>query len=414
MNKSTRTWLPAYCAPDAYLPRIQETRALFSHPPYLFSDFVGRALGFLQSEQAGKMGFTYDPANTLPCKWRCADESVFGVDLALFAFTGQYPFDKGQIGGRFNEGALGAAVHHGLTNVDFGGGHVGYSPGPRGGHFGQIFRPLCGETSTDCGYLCSVVAPFKQVYDDACENILVFKPEGDRLLLSIPNEYIQPGWSSSSVKLIIDTDRLTDGDVPYQRDRPYTHTPIGRTLFFLKEGLLETLPEEEARRFQTPTPRPFGRRLTHPFFNIFDADAPLDEDGLPRQRLNLYMKYIVSAQNCPSTLKAAIVNTNLEYNTLTDAVRSPAYLPYSFASFTGVFIDLYHEPLQSYLNLFQPLGLSIKPAGSKAMVELLPEEIHELIDQQRPAVPVRPLEQVMGYAAPDDVRTLFTFEPGRY
>ena len=103
MTQTTRNWLPVYCHPDTLLPAVQETITLFSHPPYLFQDFVGQAIAFLRSDSVRKMGFDYDPAKALPCKWKCADESVFGVDLILHAYSGHYPFDKGRIGGCFNE-----------------------------------------------------------------------------------------------------------------------------------------------------------------------------------------------------------------------------------------------------------------------------------------------------------------------
>ena len=52
MRKSNRCWLPPYGDPSAFLPKVQETRVLFGRRPYLFPDFVGRALGFLAGEQA--------------------------------------------------------------------------------------------------------------------------------------------------------------------------------------------------------------------------------------------------------------------------------------------------------------------------------------------------------------------------
>ena len=47
MRKSNCNWLPAYCRPDSFLPRIPETRVLFSHRPYLFQEFMGKAMTFL-------------------------------------------------------------------------------------------------------------------------------------------------------------------------------------------------------------------------------------------------------------------------------------------------------------------------------------------------------------------------------
>lgn len=135
MAKTNRGWLPACCQPDAFLPKVPETRVLFSRRPFLFQDFLARAMSFLQSETICKMGFVYNPETALPCKWHCADESVLGVNMCLYAYTGQYPFDKGAIGGMFNKASLGTATHHG-------GSHVGYVPGENGGCFGAIWRPL--------------------------------------------------------------------------------------------------------------------------------------------------------------------------------------------------------------------------------------------------------------------------------
>ncbi len=414
MTMTNRTWLPPYLNPDAYLPKIPETRTLFSRPPFLFQDFVGRALAFLRSADARMMGFEYDPKRVLPCKWKCSDESVFGVDLSIYSYMGQYPFDKGAIGGRFNDGSLGAAVHHGSINVDFGGSHMGYVPGDKGGRFGHIWRPLTEHPSTNCGYLMSVLAPFKEVYDDACENILLVNPPGDKLMISVPNEYIQPNWSSTPIKLLVDTDTLTAGDVCYDAEKPHTHTPIGRTLFYLNPLFMELLEYEDAKSIVGKLITPIGRRLRHQYFNIFDTTAQLDSLGFPEQKLFLYMKYILSAQNSPSPLKAAVVNTNLEYNRLADTVRQAIFKPYSFASFTGIFIDLYDEKIGNYVNLFQPIGLSIKPGGTIQDIELRPEQIHEVFERLKPVEPIHSLKQVMGYDSPEGLVEQFTYRPGYY
>ena len=361
MTRTNRTWLPSYCDPNAFLPKIQETRTLFSHSPYLFHDFVGCAIRFLQSDTVEKMGFHYIPEKTLPCRWKCADESVFGATMSIHAYTGHYPFDKGGIGGTFNQNSVGAAVHHGDINVDFGGSHTGYVAGEGGGSFGRIWRPLRQEYSTDCGHLMSVLSPFQQVYEDACQSIQVISGPDGKLMLSVPNEFIQPNWSGQSVKLIVDLDTLTFGDVPYDIEEPQTHTPVGRTLFYLHPEFVEKLPKEEVRTYHEKKTVPIGNHLSQDYFNIFDIDAELDPQGLPQQRLSLYMKYILGSSYSPAPLKVAIVNTSLQQNKLTDTVRSPIYKDNAFASFTGIFLDLFYEPIQNYVNLFQPMGISIKP-----------------------------------------------------
>jgi len=414
MSHTNRNWVPGYANPQSFLPAVQETIILFARPPYLFQDFVGKAITFLRSEMVRKMGFVYDPRTALPCKWKCSDESVFGIDLCLYAFTGHYPFDKGKIGGGFNQDSLGAAVHHCPTNIDFGGSHVGYVPGPEGGAFGHIARPLHGEEhSTDCGYLMALMAPFKQVYDDACRNILLFCPEGDQALVSVPNEFLQPSWSSRRIKLLIDIERLTCGAVPYDVSRPHTHKLAGRTLFYAHPEFMTALPEAASRRFLGPEHQPIGEELTADYFSIFDSDAEL-KAGVPTQRVLPYMKYILSSKLAPYPLKAAVTNSNLEYNNLTDSVRSEDLRPHAFASFTGVFIDLYDAELQSYVNLFQPIGISIKPSGRTREVEIPPAEVHEIFDRLQPAEPVLPLEGVLGYRRPERVLEAFAFRPGHY
>ncbi len=414
MPRSNRIWLPVYCNPEAYLPKIQETRTLFAHPPYLFQDFVARAYSFLQSKTAKSIGFDYNEDFMIPCKWKCSDESVFGVDLSLYAHTGQYPFNKGEIGGLFNDKSITAAIHHGPINVDFGGSHVGYIPDEFGGKFGSIWRPQCRAFTADCGYLRKVISPFKTVYEDACKRIKLFKPEGVGTIVSIPNEFIQPSWSSSHIKLLVDTEALTDRDIAYDSTKKHTHTPIGRTRFYLRNGLLETLPEEAARSFSTPKPTPIGHFLLHPFFNIFDDHAVLDEFGLPAQKLNLYMKYILSAQNSPFQLKAAIVNTNLQHNRLAVTYTSEEYRHFSFASFTGVFIDFFDHQLSKYVNLYQPIGLSIKPKGTNQITEFPPSEIDAIMSSTKPSKPKLNLTEVMGFLSPECVAEKFFYEPGKF
>lgn len=412
MTLTNRSWLPLYCDPNTLLPTVQETIILFSQRPYLFQDFVGKALSFLSSEAVRKMGFVWSPKTALPCKWKCSDESVFGVDLILYAYTGQYPFDKGKLGGCFNEASVRAAVHHSRTNVDFGGSHVGYWPGEGGGTFGYIPRPLHeAEKSTDCGHLMALMQPFKQAYDDACGNVLLFRPEGDRVVVSVPNEFLAPSWSSHHIKLLVDVERLTAGTVPYDVHKPYTHKIAGRSFFWANPDFLAALPAETAASFRTAEHVPIGEELSADVFSIFDAAADL-VDGAPAQRLLPYMKYILSSKLAPYPLKAAVTNTNIEYNTLTDCVRAEDLRPYGFASFTGVFIDLFDAALGSYVNLFQPIGISIKPPGRAREVEIRPAEIHHIFDRLPPAEPVLPLPGVLGYERPQQVLEKFTFRPG--
>jgi hypothetical protein len=403
--------LPAYCNPDALLPQIPDTRALFQRPPYLIQDFVGKAISFLRSHEMKGFGLDYDPSKVVPCRWKCSDESLFGVDLAIWAHTRAYPFDKGKIGAIFNPRALGAAVHHGSINVDIGGSHVGYLPGDDGGTFGRIWRPATGSYSTDCGYLSGLIAPYVRIYDDACDNILVHQPPGDRPRISVPNEYIQPSWSSGRVKLLVDLDTLTDGEVDYQQGQVHAHTQIGRSLFHLHDRFLERLDEASARACCSPQPTPIGRLLTHRYFNMWDEEANL-RAGLPERRIKLYMKYIVAAQHTPAPLKAAVVNTAIEHNRLTDAVRADEYLGYDFVSFSGVFIDVYSAEVGSYVNLFLPVGMIIKPRGRSREREFSPEEIDHVLQAMPVAAPEIPLERVFDYQRPDAVLQQFTFAPG--
>ncbi|MEW6743516.1 MAG: hypothetical protein AB1486_12235 [Planctomycetota bacterium] len=415
MTPSNRDWLPAYCNPGAFLPAVQEAVVLFRDPPYLFQDFVARAMSFLKSEAVRKMGFTYDPRSALPCKWKCSDESLFGVDLCLYAFTGHYPFDKGKIGGMFNEGSLAAAVHHAAINVDFGGSHVGYLPGEEGGMFGSVGRPLHeSEQSTDCGHLMATMLPFKQVYDDARATIHLFAPEGREVLISIPNEYLQPGWSSHRVKLLVDLEKLTAGVVGYDFDKPYTHKVAGRTLFVASDEFLSQVPEGAAAEFRTAERTPIGIELTAEYFNIFDSQAELGGDGAPTNRLLPYMKYILSSKLAPYALKGAVTNTNIEYNKLTDSARAETLRPFGFASFTGIFIDMYDAELGNYINLFQPIGISIKPQGRCREIEISPAEVRRIFHSLEPAPPVLPLTGVLTYQDPERALAKFTFRPGHF
>ncbi|MFH1998476.1 MAG: hypothetical protein ABIK28_02295 [Planctomycetota bacterium] len=414
MTPSNRSWLPAYCNPGVFLPAVQETVILFKETPYLFQDFVARAMRFLESDDVRKMGFLYDRKGALPCKWKCSDESLFGVDLCLYAFTGQYPFDKGKIGGMYNESSLGAAVHHAPVNVDFGGSHVGYLPGAEGGRFGSIRRPLHDEEcSTDCGHLMATLLPFKQAYDDACSNVLLFAPESEsEVLVSIPNEYLQPGWSSHRIKLLVDIERLTSGVVDYDINKPHTHKLAGRTLFTVSREFLAQVPEEVRATFLTPDRTRIGIEMTADYFNIFDSQAELGSDGSPTQRLLPYIKFILSSKLIPYALKGAVTNSNIEYNKLTDSVRAEPFRPFGFASFTGVFIDLYDEELGNYINLFQPIGISIKPQGRAREIEISPAEVRSIFNKLDPAPPVLSLEEVLAYSHPERVLEKYTFRPG--
>ena len=273
---------------------------------------------------------------------------------ACMHLQGSTPLTRAQIGGMYNEGSLGAAVHHAAINLDFGGSHVGYIPGPEGGRFGNVRRPLHEtEHSADCGHLMATIAPFKRAYDDARENIVIYSVEGkDPVFISIPNEYLQPGWSSHRTKLLIDIERLTTGLVDYDINEPHTYKVAGRTLFRLNEEFLSKVPPEKAARYRTTDQTPIGTELAAEYFNIYDSQAELGGDGAPLNRLFPYMKWILSSKLAPYQLKCAVTNTNIEYNKLTDSVRSEAFRPYGFASFTGIFIDIYDEEVGNYIIYF--------------------------------------------------------------
>jgi len=393
------------------LPKVQETRSLFTRKPYAFPDFIGKAIAFLKSEEVRSMGFEVDPSRTLPCKWKCSDECLYGVDLAIYAQTGGYPFDKGRIGGIFNGESLEAAVHHGPINIDFGGSHVGYVAGDGDGSFGTIWRPQRGVHSSDCGHLSGLLAPFVREYDDAIKNVLVYQPPGEKVIVSVPNEFLQPNWSARSIKLLVDTDTLAEGEVEYDQGLPYTHTPIGRSLFYASRRFLDSLKPNERALLASADPTPIGAALSHGFFNIFDVNAELDAHELPTERLLVYMKYILAAKHAPPPLKAAIINANIEHNHLTDSVRVPAYRPYSFASFSGVFLDLFDYEQGRYATLFQPLAVAIKPANRMREYELLPDEIHHRFDGLKAAEPVIPMGDVLRSASFDHWVEQFSFDP---
>ena len=413
MDQSTRNWLPSYCQPDNFLPSVQETVVLFSRRPFLFSDFVGRALAFLQSDTVRKMGFIYDPATALPCKWKCSDECLFGVDLAIYAFTGRYPFDKGKIGGHFNEAAVVAATHDSPCNIDFGGAHVGYIPGPGGGSFGHIVRPLRQDaTSTDCGYLMGLMAPFKAAYDDACKNILVHRPDGYKVQVSIPNEFLRPSWSSDRIKLLVDIETMCAGVVPYDVNKPHTHKMAGRSLFYASETFLAGLDSKTANHFTGAERRKIGYQLGHPFFHIFDSKAPVENDVL-KDRFLPYMKYILASPFAPYALKAAVTSANIENNKLTDCVRTEQFRHCSFVSFSGVFIDMFDPEVGNYRNLFQPIGISIKVPGRTREYEISAAEVHEMFSRLKPVEPIIPLDLVLGHQSSEQLTEKFTFNTPR-
>lgn len=413
MSRTNREWLPVYCNPDALLPKIPETRALFAWRPMLVEDVISKTISYLRSDEIRKVGLHYDYRRVVPCRWKCSDECLFGVDLAIFAHTRAYPFDKGKIGGMFNPGSLAAAVQHGSINVDVGGSHVGYEPDEEGGSFGRIWRPATQQYSADCGHLMGVLKPFLRVYEDACGSILVSQPAGSRPLISVPNEYVQPTWSSERIKLLVNLSELTDGEVEYEPEQRHTATMMGRSLFYLRQQFLADLDPDTARDLCTPRRMPIGRHLRHRYFNIWDSQAEL-ENGLPRDRLQLYMKFILSARHSPAPLKAAVVNAALQHNRLTDAVRMGNYRDYDFVSVSGVFIDQYDHQTRAYINLFQPMAMTIKPKGTARELEFTPEQIHDIFERMPLSKPAIPLAQIYGYERPDHVLESFTFEPGRF
>ena len=336
------------------------------------------------------------------------------MDLTLYAFTGSFPFNKGAIGGFFNDGSVAAAVHHGACNLDVGGSHVGYVPGNGGGRFGQLWRPHKQHLSTNCGYLSSLITPFQEVYQDACANIFIQDCGEELLLVSIPNEFVQPEWSSQRIKLQVELNALIRGPVFYRSEDPHTHPPVDRSLFFLHPSFLAGLDEATRREVSSSRPTRIGSLLAPPYFRIFETGtAPLD-DRMPARRLLLYIREIVAATDCPPILKACIVNTCLEHNHLSDTSRLPAFRDNSFVSFTGLFIDLFDEPTRTYRNLFQPVALTIKPSGTVRERILTHEELRTRLKAVTGIRPKVDLGLALGEADRDRLTSLFTFRPGYF
>ena len=84
---------------------------------------------------------------------------------------------------------------------------------------------------------------------------------------------------------------------------------------------------------------------------------------------------------------------------------------YSFASFTGIFIDLWDEKSNSYASLFEPAAIAIKPAGVAREIEFGPAEIHERFDKLTPAKPVIPMKDVLRWEDFDAWVDQFTYDP---
>ncbi len=419
MFSDTRNKLPCQTQPRNILPAILPLSSVLEAPPFEVSDFVRRALGLLASRKGRKLaGADFTQTGTLPCKWTCADESLFTIDLVLYACTGRFPFDKGQLGGRFNPGTLGAGFHHGPLHIDLGGAHVGAVEESGGTfRFGHVLRPIAGTTSTDCGWLMQLLAPFKRVYDQACENILITKTLGS-LVASIPNEYVHPGWTGDTVKLLVDLEAIgaetspvssrartgfvhPDHREPSRDGRPSSQCPppscAGRSTFLLPEGFASRLSRDRRGRLEMGDTVPMGRALRAQDFHLYDAGTVVDEQGLPRDRVLLYVKDILTATGTQYPLGAAVVSSCIEYNILTDSLRHESCRKYGAASFTGVFIDWYSEEAGNYVNLFVPIGFSVKRPGSCQILEFNPEEIRAMLHDCKPIQPLKDLNALLGY-----------------
>ena len=95
-------------------------------------------------------------------------------------------------------------------------------------------------------------------------------------------------------------------------------------------------------------------------------------------------------------------------------MRAGAYRDYDFVSFSGIFIDQYSKESKAYVNLFQPMGMTIKPRGRTREREFSPDQIHDIFARQPLATPRMPIEGIFGYPHPDHVLEGFTFEPGKF
>ena len=195
--------------------------------------------------------------------------------------------------------------------------------------------------------------------------------------------------------------------MPYDVDEPYTHKIAGRSLFTVTPRFLEGLPEGKVAQVHHQEMTAIGDELVADYFHIFDSDAELASE-VPQQRFLPYMKYILSSRLAPYALKAAVTHANIEHNRLVDAVRHDA-TTLLLRQLLGVFIDTYDPESDAYVNLFQPVGVSIKAAGTAREVEFSAAEVHHIFDRLKPAEPVLPLGGVLGYPRPKHILEKFRY-----
>ena len=394
-----RTDIPPYLATQDYLWNGMCSEELINTKVFLFSDFAARALNYLKSPGIKAKGFNYDATSSLPCTWKCSDESVFGIDLIVYGLTAKFPFNKGLIGGKYNAGSVGAAVHHGFGNVDFGGSHVGYVKDRPDDNFGYIWREAHNDYSSDCGYLMGVLKPFKKRYDEL-NKLISFNKEDENIFVSFPFYMLESSKQDSSIKMILRDELfndnnyvITDGMIKRMVSKQVISRMDPETLNKLSSGLKIS-----------------GKKVLKPeFFEIFDINAKLDEESNVQEGILAYMKYILSSSVLSYSVKAALINTGLEQALLRKTVSLEQYRYISFASFAGLIIDVYDPTVKNFINLYMPLELSLKAKGYTDVTVVEPAQLQEQILAQSPVEMQNKIAENTGICGTAEVLDDFSF-----
>lgn len=332
----------------------------------------------------------FDPAQTIPVKVECPDESQGLKTLYFISAFGTAPFVGRSVGAELDTSSILPACHHGRNVVFVMGSHTGFDHRER--IFGRLYREKIGGFSSCCGKLSGVIAPYLAEYAYAKSRVLVFRHNG-KVFLEIPNRLI--GIHSSIEPYPVKV-RLKPSLVQGGTECPglMTEEKPRSVMFEIHPEILQTL-ETKGRKI-TEEPAPLGDDLRPQDFDFLWVSSIPYPDDLTR-RLHPLMHEIVSRLDYPPMVTIANVNTWIEFNRFIDAIHAiPEVVSKGIFGVSGLTVDLYFEDrAYHYSNVYYPQYAFFKPAGEKHGVVMGPAEIIRLLESHPTSADRLSIDRVM-------------------
>ena len=315
----------------------------------------------------------FEPGKIMPSRAFCSDESQGYPIILITKHFGTFPFNHGVVGGIVATDRHGPHASHGQDMVIIQASHVGYDPENK--TFGTYRRAQTaqGECSASCGKVHNVISWYKNEYEFAQQNILLYNDNGERIII-VDNQLLRDDRDEG---LFLRLEKFIAADANGQ----HIPTKILSTAKVFKPAysFVERIGEAS---FNGITPKPVGTKLVSDMF-YFRRNIPDLEEGAHHLEHNMirYMPQIVTAPS--PVLTAAQINTQIEFDrTFRTIVKEHGYKGKKVLFIAGLNIDISPRSEQLFpLTKFVPWAAYVQDRDG-FYYTLEQQELVQLLGQQ--------------------------------